>query len=100
MRWLQSRCVCCYLSGLTILGAVFFVCDALNPRSLPDGSWFEPLVFPLAGFGLVLCINAPFLSRRPVEERVGFALVGLGGAFLTVIVTWMLTAILFGAFPI
>jgi hypothetical protein len=47
-----------------------------------------------------LGIIAPFLSSRPVEERVGFAVLGLGGAFLTVVATWMLTAMLFGAFPI
>ena len=100
MKWFQSRCVRCYLAGLVTLGATLFVCDALNPRSLPNGSWFEPLVLPLTGVGLLLCIIAPFLSRRPAEERVGFALVGLGGAFLTVVASWMLTAMLFGAFPI
>ena len=100
MKWFQSRCVRCYLAGLATLGASIFVCDALNPRSLPDGSWFEPFVFPSVCVGLLLCIIAPILSRRPVEERVGFALAGLGGAFLTVVATWMLTAMLFGAFPI
>lgn len=100
MNLFKSRCRRCYLAGLTILSGTLFVCDWLNPRSLPNGSWFEPLVLPLIASGLLLCIMAPFLSARPMEDRVGFALVGLVGAFLTWVATWMFTAMFFGAFPI
>jgi hypothetical protein len=100
MNLFRSRCIRCYLAGLTVLSGTIIVVDALNPRSIPRGSWFDPVSIPLAGIGVMLCFVAPFLSARPIDERVGFALVGLGGAFLTVVATWMFTAVVFGAVPL
>ena len=87
----------CYIAGLILLIATLFITDALNPRGISNGSWFEPFFLPLALCSLVLCIAAPFLSRRPLVQRFGLLVLGLFGFAVVCVACWTISFHLFGA---
>jgi hypothetical protein len=86
------------LVGVIILSGTLVLTDALNPRGLlRDSSWFDPFFLPLSSIGVLLCIAAPFLSKRPIIERFGFSIPGLFGIFITIAISWAISTRLFGA---
>ena len=99
MNIAQISAVKCYLAGLILLSSTVILTDALNPRGFRNGSWFDPYSPPLALISLSLIVLAPFLSSRPLGQRVGYLIAGLVGALLAVLASWLFTLRVFGAFP-
>ncbi|HEX8310077.1 MAG TPA: hypothetical protein VF614_02095 [Chthoniobacteraceae bacterium] len=89
----------CYLAGLVLLSSTVILTDALNPRGVRNGSWFDAYSLPLALISLSLIVLAPFLSRRPLGQQVGYLIAGLVGGLLAVVASWLFTARVFGAIP-
>src|SRR4029434_211200 len=78
-RLLHSAAVRCYAAGIALIVFTLITTDALNPRGIRGGSWFDSLTMPLSCLSLLLCTVAPFLSGRPLAQRFGFLALAIFG---------------------
>ena len=98
-RLICSGAVRCYTAGIALVVLTLLVSDALNPRGIRGGSWFDTLTIPLGCLSLLLCVVAPLISRRSLPQRFALLVAAVFGFSVACIASWAVSMRLIGAFP-